>query len=104
MFYADLRRRPRPAGVELSSGDQRVLRCFVQGEDVGRVAATCGLTERAVLSAVARIFEAAVGRRRQHQLTPRELEVVRAVGCEHLSTAETARRLFVSIDTANTHL
>ncbi|GAA2639820.1 hypothetical protein GCM10010399_86610 [Dactylosporangium fulvum] len=101
LLYADLGRRPEP---RLSATDQRVLRSFVQGEDAERAAASCGLTEPEVLAGVERIFRAAVERRRRHQLTPRELEVVRAVACEHLSTAEAARRLFMSIDTANTHL
>ncbi|MFI5909662.1 response regulator [Dactylosporangium sp. NPDC051541] len=104
MFYADLRRRPLPPGSELSTGDQRVLRAFVQGEPPERAAASCGLTLAQTRAAVERVFTAAVARRQQHQLTPRELEVVRLVGCEHLSTADVARRLFVSIDTANTHL
>ncbi|WP_433059853.1 response regulator transcription factor [Dactylosporangium sp. CS-033363] len=104
MLYADLRRRPRPAGSELSTGDQRVLRAFVQGEPLDRAARSCGLTVDQARAAVRRIFTAAVARRQQHQLTPRELEVVRLVGCEHLSTAAVARRLYVSIDTANTHL
>jgi DNA-binding NarL/FixJ family response regulator len=104
LFYADLRRRPRPPGVELCAADQRLLRSFVQGEPAGRVAASGGLSEAQVRAAAGRIFAAAVARRRQHQLTPRELEVVRLVACEHLSTADVARRLFVSIDTVNTHL
>ncbi|WP_433608051.1 DNA-binding response regulator [Dactylosporangium sp. CA-139114] len=104
MFYADLRRRPLPSGAELAAGDLRVLRACVQGEPLERAARGCGLTPEQGREAVARIFAAAVARRQQHQLTPRELEVVRLVGCEHLSTAAAARRLFVSIDTANTHL
>ncbi|MEV8512225.1 response regulator [Dactylosporangium sp. NPDC051484] len=104
MFYADLRRRPLPAGSELSAGDRRMLRAVVQGEPPARAAASCGLTEAQGRDAVGRIFTAAVARRQHYQLTPRELDVVRLVGCEHLSTAEVARRLFVSIDTANTHL
>jgi DNA-binding NarL/FixJ family response regulator len=104
MFYADRRRRPLPAGAELSAGDQRVLRAFVQGEPIERAARGCGLTTGQARAAVGRVFAAAVARRQQHQLTPRELEVVRLVGCEHLSTADVARRLFVSTDTANTHL
>ncbi|WP_432840723.1 response regulator [Dactylosporangium sp. CA-092794] len=93
MLYADLRRRPLLA--DLADRDRRVLRAFVQGGGPGTAEAR---------AAVRRIFAAAGERRRQHQLTPRELEVVRLVGCEHLSTAEVARRLYVSIDTANTHL
>jgi DNA-binding NarL/FixJ family response regulator len=104
LFYADLRRRPLPAAAELSAGDQRVLRAYVQGEPPERAAAGCGLTMAQAGAAIARVFAAAVARRQQHQLTPRELDVMRLVGCEHLSTADVARRLFVSIDTANTHL
>jgi DNA-binding NarL/FixJ family response regulator len=95
MFYADLRRRPLPPGAELTAADQQALREVVQGER---------LTPEQLATTVPRIFAAAVARRHQHQLTPRELDVMRLIGCEGLSTAEAARRLYVSIDTANTHL
>jgi DNA-binding NarL/FixJ family response regulator len=104
MLHADVRRRPLPPGAELSAADQRVLRALGQGEPLERAARGCGLTAEQARAAVARVFAAAVARRRQHRLTPRELEVVRLIGCEHLSTAAAARRLYVSIDTANTHL
>jgi DNA-binding NarL/FixJ family response regulator len=104
VLYPDLLRSPLPPAAELSTRDQRVLRCFTQGEDLGRATRTCGLSEPEIRASITRVFAAAAARRPTHQLTPRELQVVQAIGRDGLVTAKVADLLGVSASTVNTHL
>ncbi|MEV7803257.1 LuxR C-terminal-related transcriptional regulator [Microbispora sp. NPDC088329] len=105
MFYEDKQQRRLPHGQELSFSDQEVLRAFVRGEAGGRIAAARGLDADGLQRALTRIFAAAALRRRLHQLTDREIDILRAFGCSPGATAvNVAGRLNIEVNTVNSHL
>lgn len=104
LFYGDLRRRALPGAAELSAADKNLL--FAADQRVGRSPLRSAVyrDDAAVQAAVGRIFTAARRRREVHRLSERELAIVIAIGCDHLTAAQAARRLGLTPKTVNNHL
>lgn len=107
LFYKDLDRRRLPDNEELSTADRNLLRTYVHGCTDAVAASRHGLNARGLDEALTRIFTAATNRRQliDYRLTAREIEVVRAIGCDHTaSTRSAAGVLRISHHTINNHL
>jgi DNA-binding NarL/FixJ family response regulator len=104
LFYSDLRRRALSGAAELSAADKDLL--LAADRRVGRSPLRSAVyrDDAAVQAAVGRIFAAARARRELHRLSERELDIVIAIGCQHLTAAQAARRLGLTERTVNNHL
>jgi DNA-binding NarL/FixJ family response regulator len=103
-FYRDLRRRPLTGAAELSAADKDLLLAADQRVGWSPLRSAVYRDDAAVRAAVSRIFTAARLRREVQRLSERELDVVIAIGCDHLTAAQAAQRLHLSSKTINNHL
>ncbi|MEU0516851.1 response regulator [Streptosporangium sp. NPDC006007] len=90
--------------ADLSVGQRTVLRALAEGDSEEEILAGLRMDPVRLESALAGAFILAGRRRRVNRLSPRELDVVAAVGCRGLGLKETARELGIRPGTVADHL
>jgi len=104
IFYKELCQRRCPPSAQLTPIERNILVWVLQGRSLGKAPAAFQVPPAEVQDVIGRIFAAAVARRTLFQLSDRERQIVKMVGCHGESAEQMAEKLGLKTSTINKHL